>query len=234
MASIIVYGPSGFGKSRGIKNLNPKTTFVISADEKELPWRGWANDYKSFTTPEGKFDVMKSNYYEGDDPRKIAKLQKDIIEKRPDIKTIVYDTITHMMTSRYFSDPNTDWDFYKVLAKEIGEIIKNAKKDKSRMHIIIGHSDYVFDQKNGKMINKMKTIGKLLDDKLDPPSLTNIVLIPDIERRDNQTTYSFITQSDGSNNAKSPEGMFDFKIPNDYQFVINKYYEYQTGEKIIL
>jgi hypothetical protein len=229
MASILVYGPSGFGKSRGIKNLDPKTTFVISSDEKELPWRGWASDYWSYTTPEGKFDMMRSNYYEGNDPRKIVKLQKDIIEKRPDIKTVVYDTLTHMMVYRFMTDPNVDWEFYKVLAKEIYSIVDTAKKDKSRMHVFVGHNDVGYDAL-GRKVEKVRTIGKLLDDKIDLPSLFTVVLCPEVERKEKDAEYSFLTQSNGSNAAKSPEGMFDFKIPNDYKLVVDNYYKYQTGE----
>lgn len=230
MASILVYGPSGFGKSRGIKNLDPKTTFVISSDEKELPWMGWMNDYKSNYTQDGKFDILTSNYYEGNDPRKIANLQKDIITKRPEIKTIVYDTLTHMMIYRYMTDPNTDWDFYKILAKEMYTIIDAGKKDKSRMHIFVGHSEVGYDA-TGKKTDKVRTIGKLLDDKIDLPSLFTVVLCPEVERKDNHASYSFITQSNGSNAAKSPEGMFDYRIPNDYKLISDTHTDYQTGKK---
>jgi hypothetical protein len=230
MASILTYGPSGFGKSSGIEHLDPKTTFVISSDEKELPWRGWASKYESFTTPEGKFDMTRSNYYEGNDPRKIIKLQKDIIEKRPDIKTIVYDTLTHMMVYRFMTDPNVDWDFYKVLAREIYAIIDAGKKDKSRMHIFIGHNEISYDAV-GKKVDKVRTIGQLLDKHVDLPSQFTVVMCPDVIRKENSDPeYTFTTQSDGSNAAKSPRGMFDYRIPNNYKLVVDKYYEYQTGK----
>jgi hypothetical protein len=229
MASILVYGPSGFGKSRGIKNLNPESTFVISSDEKELPWRGWAKQYSSAITSEGKFDLLRSNYYEGNDPRKISKLQKDIIEKRDDTKVVIYDTLTHMMIYRFMTDPDTSWDFYKILAKEMYAVIDAAKKDKDRLHIFIGHSDMGYDAL-GKKVDKIRTIGKLLDDKIDLPSLFTVVLCPEVERRGDKIEYNFVTQSNGASSAKSPEGMFDLKIPNDYQYVMQKYYDYQTGE----
>ncbi len=227
MASILNYGQSGFGKSRAIMNLDPKTTFIICSDEKELPWRGWQSDYQSLTAPDGKYDIMRSNYYEGNDPRKILKLQKDIIEKRPDIKTIVYDTLTHMMIYRYMTDPNVDWDFYKVLAREIYAIVDAGKKDKTRMHIFVGHNEVGYDA-TGKKVEKVRTIGKLLDDKIDLPSLFTVVLCPEVERSEAGASYSFVTQTSGTNAAKSPEGMFEFRIPNDYKLVIDKYYEYQT------
>lgn len=229
MSSILVYGPSGFGKSRGIKNLNPSETFVISSDEKELPWRGWAEDYKSYTTPEGKFDITRSNYYEGNDPRKIVKLQKDIINNRPDIKTVIYDTITHMMMYRYMTDPNVDWDFYKIVSREMYAIIDAGKKDKTRMHLFIGHNDTTYDA-NGKKVEAVRTIGKLLSEKIDIPSLFTVVLCPEVERKDKVSEYSLITQSNGTNAAKSPEGMFDYRVPNDYKLVIDSYYDYQTNK----
>jgi len=46
---------------------------------------------------------------------------------------------------------------------------------------------------------------------------------------DNNTSYYFSTQTDGSSTAKSPKGMFEEKlIPNDLSLVaesINSYYQ---------
>jgi hypothetical protein len=127
------------------------------------------------------------------------------------------------------TDPNVDWEFYKVLAKEIYSIVDTAKKDKSRMHVFVGHNDVGYDAL-GRKVEKVRTIGKLLDDKIDLPSLFTVVLCPEVERKEKDAEYSFLTQSNGSNAAKSPEGMFDFKIPNDYKLVVDNYYKYQTGE----
>lgn len=46
--------------------------------------------------------------------------------------------------------------------------------------------------------------------------------------------HYFITQSDGYTTAKSPEGMFDLKIPNDLKAVdtaIRDYYELGKEEE---
>ena len=37
---LIVLGPSGSGKSRSIKNLNPDSTIVVNVLKKSLPFRG--------------------------------------------------------------------------------------------------------------------------------------------------------------------------------------------------
>ena len=75
---------------------------------------------------------------------------------------------------------------------------------------------------NGKL--KAKTLGKMLDNQLTVEGLFSIVLLCQVEGNE----HYFITNSDGSNPAKSPMEMFDLKIPNDLKFVdeeIRKYWE---------
>jgi hypothetical protein len=229
MSAILVYGPSGYGKSTAITNLDPKETFVISSDDKELPFKGWRSKYKCERFPDGKIDIQKSNYYEGNDPRTIIKLQQRIIAERPDIKNIVYDTLTHMMIYRFMTDPNVDWDFYKVLAREIYGIIDTGKKDKTRNHIFIAHNETSYDAA-GRKVDKVRTLGKLLDEKVELASMFTVVLVPEVDRTNEQEpVYNFITQSNGATSAKSPMGMFSYKIPNDYKYVLDKIHEYETN-----
>ena len=78
------------------------------------------------------------------------------------------------------------------------------------------------DANTGKM--KAKTIGRMLDEKLTIEGCFNIVLVA----KTDGTEHWFETQSDGTNTAKSPEGMFPPKIPNDLKLVddaIREYYE---------
>ena len=42
---LIVLGPTGSGKSRSVKNLNPEETMVINVLKKDLPFRGSASMY---------------------------------------------------------------------------------------------------------------------------------------------------------------------------------------------
>lgn len=235
MPAILVYGPASFGKSRAIKTLPPKETFIISSDKKDLPWSGWANDYVSYFDG-GKFDVKSSNFYRGNDPRKVHKLQTDIINQRDDIKTVIYDTITHMMIYRYMTDPTVldkkeAWDFYKHLGREMYKLIDTAKDDQKRMHIFIGHSSITYDA-NGVKQDKVKTIGKLLDDAVDLPSMFDVILFANVRsiNEGKEREYYFTTQTDGTNTVRSLEGLFDqYEIPNDYKYVLDKYYSYQRG-----
>ena len=75
---------------------------------------------------------------------------------------------------------------------------------------------------NGKL--KAKTIGKMLDEKLTVEGCFDIVLLTILE---NENHY-FLTQNNGNSTVKSPEDMFELKIPNDLKLVdttIRNYYK---------
>lgn len=70
---------------------------------------------------------------------------------------------------------------------------------------------------------KMKTLGKLLDDKITMEGMVTVVL------RALKTTdkYYFSTQNNGRDTCKSPKGMFDeLEIPNDLAYVDEKICSY--------
>jgi hypothetical protein len=50
MAAILVLGEPGTGKSRAIKNLDPKTTFIIKPNNKQLPFQGAGKIYDKSNT----------------------------------------------------------------------------------------------------------------------------------------------------------------------------------------
>lgn len=93
----------------------------------------------------------------------------------------------------------------------------------------LSHSEEIFVEAGRK--TKIKTIGKLLDEKITIEGLFTIVLLSKVESDSDtmQTSGYFITQSDGISTMKSPEGMFDLRIPNDLQFVLDKIEEYNNG-----
>src|SRR5690606_23592688 len=105
------------------------------------------------------------------------------------------------------------------LAREVMQIIE-ACKSISKHVIITAHSEMSYDAQGNK-INSVRTVGKLLNEKVDLPSHFTTVLMPRVTRTQEHSTYEFITQSDGTNFAKSPKGMFkEYAIPNEYKFVI--------------
>ena len=73
---------------------------------------------------------------------------------------------------------------------------------------------------------KAKTVGQMLDNYLTLEGCTAICLLAQTDG----TNHYFIAQSDGSTTAKSPEGMFELKIPNDLKMVDSKIREYYGFE----
>ena len=65
---ILILGASGSGKSRSVKDLDPKTTLLISVDGKRPPFgmKEWGRLSKE--NPEGSFTIPKR-----DDPYKYVK-----------------------------------------------------------------------------------------------------------------------------------------------------------------
>ena len=227
MSMILVYGPSGSGKSRAIINLDPKTTGIICSDAKELPFKGWKKNYITKYKEDGKISLADSNYVQTKKPASILKILQEW-NARPEIKTVVWDTMTHAIMYRFMTDPKVDWDFYKILAREIYNILDYIQKMTTKDVIVIGHSDVKLDA-SGTKIDAIRTIGKLLDEKVEIPSMFTMVLTTSITRDPEAKTnsYSFVTQSDGSSFGKSPEGMFnELNIPNDYNYVLQKIHEY--------
>ena len=95
------------------------------------------------------------------------------------------------------------------------------------MGTVSADEEVIIDSLSGKKIVKLKTLGKLLDDKITVESLFTTVLYCNI-KTDDEIRYGYNTQSDGNTTAKSPEGMFEERIPNDLNFVCQKIREYDT------
>ena len=88
-------------------------------------------------------------------------------------------------------------------------------------------------QENFEPKRKIKTIGKLLDEKVTLEGLFTVVLFTQVAKNKETNTleYKFITQNDGTTTCKSPEGMFEeLTIPNDLSLVIKAIDDYNEGQ----
>jgi hypothetical protein len=94
-------------------------------------------------------------------------------------------------------------------------------EDDDKIIYFLHHSELDADGRE-----KVKTIGKMLDEKLTVEGCFDIVLYC----KDNK----FYTQGDGISTAKTPEGLFDtVEIPNNLKYVddrIRDYYGLKGGE----
>jgi hypothetical protein len=231
-----VIGESGTGKTTSLGNveefgligLDPKETAIINVMDKPLPFRG---SRKLYGTPisEG------GNYAAVSDGITILQVLQHISENRLDIKNVIIDDFQYIMAEEFMQKAlKKGFDKFNEIGKHAYDVITGGKSMRQDMNFIcICHSD--FDDKAGTY--KMKTIGKMLDDKVNLAGLFTVVLYTEVQfdNKEKKATYNFITNkySDRSNNeipAKSPIGMFDdILIPNDLGFVIKKADEYYNG-----
>lgn len=235
MSKILVLAESGFGKSTslgaikalGIKGLKPEETLIISCSDKDLPFPGWALNYKKITTktPDG-------NFIETNDPNMIIKTLAHFMKNRPEINNYVIDDFNFIMQDYYADNAKAKgYTTFQQIGYDIGQIFKQLsmlhKKDKNV--IVLAHPEAY--EVNGVWKFKMKTVGNMVDQYLTPVAKFNVVLMGHEEYDDRAGTVKkfFVTGYDGNVRGKAPFGMFDdVHIPNDMGYVLEKIENYKT------
>lgn len=232
---LLVIGPSGTGKTYSLRNLKPEQTFIICADEKELPFKGWMQNYKTVRNAEGKVDRTKSNFLKIASPSTILNAMKYINDSRPDIKVVVIDTLTMMMVKDYMSRVS-DNGFQKFtdIATNTYNILQQIDNMREDLFVIImAHQEVAYDAAGGKTTRFKVPAGKLVGEKLEVEAMFTTVLFSKCVSNDGKNTYLFETQNDGANTCKSPADMFpDKNIPNDLKYVLQCVSAYNNGKEI--
>lgn len=197
--AVLVLGESGSGKTYSLKHMDPEKVGVFSVRKGTLPF------------PEGKsFKIAKKASYEV-----IYKVLKN-----PTMKTYVVDDSQYLMVNEFFRKANdSGYQKYTSIGKNFSDLLEYIAYQVPDDVVVyfLHHTQITSD---GRI--KAKTVGQMLDNYLTLEGCVDVVLLA---QTDGQTHY-FMTQSDGSNTAKSPEGMFELKIPNDLNFVNNRIREY--------
>lgn len=215
----LIIGESGTGKSTSIRTLDPETTFIINVLNKPLPFRG----YKAQYTPLSQ-DGKTGNYYSSSNYDHVTRVVKGINTQRLEIKTLIIDDFQYLMAEEYMARAlDTGYAKFAELGKHAYDLLKLLPALREDLDVfVLSHSE-IGD--NGKM--KIKTIGKMLDEKITIEGMYAMVL--QTELVDNH--YTFVTQGDGRRIAKSPMGMFDdLAIPNDLAFVKQKMHTYYNED----
>jgi hypothetical protein len=185
----MILGESGTGKSASLRNLNPETTLLIQAVRKPLPFRstGWA-PYNKTT---GKGSVITT-----DNPAHIEGAMRKI-----DRPVIVLDDFQYILANEYMRrSDEKGFDKFTEIGRHAWDLLCAASglPDERRVYIL-AHTD---SDESGR--TRMKTIGKLLNEKITPEGMVTIVLRTAV--RDG--TYTFSTQNSGADTTKSPMDMF--------------------------
>lgn len=228
---ILVLGPIGSGKTVSIRNLIPEETFLIVSDMKPLTIPRGKTNYKTILKENGKLDIQKSNYYETTDPVVVKALLNQISQNRPDIKNIVIDTITNIMTSEFMSRlKEKGFEKYNDLALDAYDIITMLRTLRDDLNVVVmGHTEDNYDNEGVLRTSFKVPAGKLVGRTFEPESVFHMVLYTDVTMIAGSPEYSFLTQNNGKNTCRTPLGLFsDYKIPNDLSEVISAYQEYES------
>lgn len=201
---ILIYGKSGSGKSRSLKNFKPDEIMLVNVEKKALPFRN-------------KFKYI----LESDDIGLIIQQ----LTKMP-LKTAVIDDAGYILTNQFMRGHSQGkkgaavYDLYNEIADNFWQLFKFVKNSLAPDVLVyfLMHED-----SNDTGETKLKTIGKLLDDKVCLEGMVTVCLR--CVTKDGK--HYFRTQTDGFDITKSPEEMFEeVEIENDLKAVDTKIREY--------
>lgn len=208
-----VLGKSGTGKSYSMRNFEKGEVGVINVQGKILPFKG-----------SGAWDIENT-----DESKNIVDAIKRMSKKH---KVIVVDDFQYVMANEFMRRATErGYDKFTEIARHAWDIADCVRELPSDVIVyVMCHTDT--DQDG---FEKLKTIGKLLDEKIVLEGMSTIVLKTAVS--DGQ--YMFLTQNNGKDTVKSPAGMFpSYAIDNDLKYVdekIRNYYElgeFLTDEEI--
>lgn len=189
---VLTLGPSASGKTYGIKGFAPTEAGIFSVEKGRLPFKG---DYK--VKPRATYKDINT------------------IFREPKLKRYVIDDSQYLLVNELFDRAKEiGYQKYTDMAVAFRNLIHdvNYKLPDDVIVYFLHHTET--DPNTGKV--KAKTVGKMLDQYLTLEGCFDIVLLAEASNEG----HFFITQSDGTNTAKSPEGMFkDIKIPNNLKIV---------------
>lgn len=213
MSAICIMGESGSGKTTSLRNLDPKTTFIIDSDKKGLSWKGWRDG----------FSGEKKNYLKTDFPQvALQALQKVNTDKSyKHIKVLVVDTINGLMVADEMRrSKEKGYDKWQDLAQSIYDLVDYALTVRDDLTVIfIAHTQTDHDE-NGYMWTRIKTSGRKLDKIVLESKFSTVLLAKCVDGE-----YKFETQSNFST-AKSPMGALEKEVPNDVAAVLEALKEY--------
>lgn len=204
---VLVLGESGSGKSYSLKSFNPDEVGVFSVRKGTLPFK------------EGKDFKIKKRATYGDIMRGLA---------NPGLKSYVIDDSQYLMVNEFFAKANdAGYQKYTSIGKNFADLLQYIA-ERVPEDVIVYFLHHTQVSGDGRI--KAKTVGQMLDNYLTLEGCVDICLLTQTDG----TNHYFLTQSDGSCTAKSPEGMFDLRIPNDLKAVdtaIREYYGMNQDNK---
>jgi len=189
----LILGESGTGKTASLRNLDPQKCLLIQPVSKPLPFRSvdW-----------------KGHIYVTDNSEKIISAME-----RTQAEIIIIDDFQYILSNMFMAKVNEKgFDKFSQIAKAGHSICLHASTLAPTKRVyILAHTQMGED---GTI--RIKTMGKLLDEKIVLEGLFTTVLRTQVD----QNGYHFTTKNNGQDTVKSPIGLFDdYLIENDLDAV---------------
>lgn len=200
----LVLGESGTGKSTSLRHINPQEAILVKPVGKPLPfkskdWKPWdAANKQGTVVSSDKWDVIVAVI------KKAAEYGKRIV---------IIDDFQYVMSNEFMRrSEEKSFDKFTEIGRHAWEVIKAAQDAPDDLRVyFMSHTE---ETQMGR--TKMKTIGKMLDEKITVEGMFTIVLRT--LTRDDQ--FFFTTKNNGADTVKSPMGMFETnEIDNDLALV---------------
>lgn len=198
---IMILGKSGSGKSTSLRNFKPDEVGVFSVAGKRLPFRS-------------ELPIVQHAQY-----ARIAEILA--ANKR---RCYVIDDATYLMQFDNFARAKeTGFAKYVDMAVSFQQLLQRASWTSEDTNVyFLMHPDV-----SDMGVEKPKTIGKLLDEKLCVEGLFPIVIDARVvQGEDGRPRHVFVTENDGTNLAKAPMGMLPPTMDNDLREVDTLIREY--------
>lgn len=197
---VLILGESGTGKSASLRNFKQGEVAVINVAGKPLPFRS-------------SLPMIVTDQY------------PQIVRALKGMKTpsAVVDDAQYLMANEFMRrSGETGYQKFTDIGKNFWSLIaETVTRDMPPDRIVYFLSHLERDQQGNE---KIKTIGRMLDEKITVEGLFTIVLKTHVE----DGKYTFFTQNSGADTVKSPIGMFPtIQIDNDLSAVdrvIREYY----------
>ena len=208
---VMILGESGSGKTRSIKNLNPKETIIIQPIKKPLPFRpaGW-----------DKFDSESKtgSVLHTDDYGVIKSICLNAHKKG--VKQVIIDDAQYIMLNASLRRVDeTGFKKFTEFARDYVDLITAITSCES--DLIVYFMTHTQENEQGKIT--AKTVGKMIDQQVCLEGLFSIVMR--CMASDGQ--HYFTTKTSGMDCVKTPEEMFPSeRIENDLLITSNAINEY--------
>ena len=197
---VLILGASGTGKSASMRNFSKDEILIINVAGKDMP----------FKEPKGGFEKLNTDQYR-DIKRAMTNTKK---------KVIVIDDCQYLMANEFMRRATEKgYDKFTEIAQnfwDLQQAISKLPED-----VVVYEISHIERDQDGN--EKMKTIGKMLDEKITVEGMFSIVLKTVV----NDGNYYFQTQNSGKDTCKSPIGLFNsMLIENDLKKVDNAIRDY--------